>query len=305
MQSKASSLSATSRIANTNEAIVTYYDGTLIDYRWVMSTNRHFGLHFGYYDERHSTCAAACQNSNRTLAEKARLRSGMRVLDAGCGIGGSSVWLAQHHEVYVTGVTLSLQQCRAARELAQQVDVADRTEFHVHDYLALPFADRSFDIIWALESVCYTTDKADFLREAMRVLRPGGRLVLADGFRRDHRLPSHQERRLTKWLHCWAVPGFAVISRFIDSLAAHGFVVLEQSEYTNHVLPFSRYLWTCSLFCLPAAIALRACGLLSHERWNNLIGAIIQYPSLKSRDWEYWIVVAEKPLSLPDRSRSD
>ncbi|MEZ4244853.1 MAG: methyltransferase domain-containing protein [Nitrospira sp.] len=113
-----------------------------------------------------------------------KLPSGTTVLDVGCGIGGSSRMLAREYGFAVTGVTLSPQQVRRAQELtASEVNA----RFQVDDALALSFPDASFDVVWSVEAGPHMPDKTQFARELMRVLKPGGILVVADWNQRDDR----------------------------------------------------------------------------------------------------------------------
>jgi len=95
-------------------------------------------------------------------------------------VGGAAVFLARSFGCRVHGITLSARQVETCRRNAARYGVDHLTHFDRRDYLATGIADESFDVVWAVESVCYAFDKADFLREAIRLLRPGGRLVLAD-----------------------------------------------------------------------------------------------------------------------------
>ena len=113
-----------------------------------------------------------------------KLPSGTTVLDVGCGIGGSSRMLAREYGFAVTGVTLSPQQVRRAQELTSPEVNA---HFQVDDALALSFPDASFDVVWSVEAGPHMPDKAQFARELMRVLKPGGILVVADWNQRDDR----------------------------------------------------------------------------------------------------------------------
>ena len=72
--------------------IVQYYNATKREYRLLWRSNRSLGLHFGYYDARHKTHDAAVLNINRKLADLMKITANDHVLDAGCGIGGSSLW---------------------------------------------------------------------------------------------------------------------------------------------------------------------------------------------------------------------
>jgi tocopherol O-methyltransferase len=105
--------------------------------------------------------------------------SSPQVLDVGCGIGGSSLYLAGRLQAQVQGITLSPVQAQRAQERAQMAGLGQRARFQVANALAMPFADESFDLVWSLESGEHMPNKQQFLQECCRVLRPGGRLILA------------------------------------------------------------------------------------------------------------------------------
>ncbi|MDE5096949.1 MAG: methyltransferase domain-containing protein, partial [Trichodesmium sp. St16_bin4-tuft] len=113
-----------------------------------------------------------------------KLPRGTTVLDVGCGIGGSSRILAKEYEFEVTGVTISPKQVQRATELTPQGVTA---KFQVDDALALSFPDNSFDVVWSIEAGPHMPDKVKYGSEMMRVLKPGGILVVADWNQRDDR----------------------------------------------------------------------------------------------------------------------
>ena len=102
------------------------------------------------------------------------------VLDVGCGIGGASRHLAKGfgEGTSVTGITLSPKQVSRAKELAEQQGVRN-ANFRVMNALAMDFPDNSFDLVWACESGEHMPDKKKYVEEMVRVLKPGGRLVIA------------------------------------------------------------------------------------------------------------------------------
>ena len=109
----------TSATESLQEDIIRYYDECYWDYRtsWLSGTN--LAIHYGYWDTETRNHGQALLNMNRLLAETAGIRPGMRVLDAGCGIGGSAIWLAENRGVRVTGITLSELQVSQARRNAE------------------------------------------------------------------------------------------------------------------------------------------------------------------------------------------
>lgn len=169
----------------------------------------------------------------------ADLPAGTTVLDVGCGIGGSSRILAREYGFDVTGVTISPRQVARATELTP-AEVTAR--FAVDDAMALSFPDHSFDVVWSIEAGPHMPDKAGFARELLRVLKPGGLLVVADWNQRDDRevpLNAWERPVMKQLLDQWAHPAFASIEGFAEVLAATGWVEGDviTADWTAETLP--------------------------------------------------------------------
>ncbi len=165
--------------------------------------------------------------------------AGTTVLDVGCGIGGSSRILAQEYGFAVTGITISPQQVERARQLTP----ADlNVQFAVDDAMDLSFPDASFDVVWSIEAGPHMPDKAVFAKELMRVLKPGGVLVVADWNQRDDRqvpLKGWERPIMRQLLDQWSHPAFASIEEFAELLTATGYVEGEviTADWTAQTLP--------------------------------------------------------------------
>lgn len=168
-----------------------------------------------------------------------QLPPGTSVLDVGCGIGGSSRILANDYGFSVTGVTISPQQVKRAQQLTPPGLDA---QFRVDDAMALSFPDASFDVVWSIEAGPHMPDKAVFARELMRVLKPGGLLVVADWNQRDDRqepLRGWEKPVMRQLLDQWSHPAFSSIEGFAELLEDTGFVEgsVTTADWTKQTLP--------------------------------------------------------------------
>ena len=281
--------------ASNLSGVQNYYEGTRWDYRWVWGVRNTYALHFGYYDETATHHKAAVANMNRVMADLVNIQSGDRVLDAGCGVGGSGIWLAQNRGSDVVGITPVDGQIKDAILNAQKNGVADKTEFVKADFLAIPFDDESFDIVWALESVCHAEQKLDFYREAYRVLKPGGRLVIADTFRISRPYTAEDETLIKKWLECWAIPDLDSSEEHQQHASAVGLEAFSFRDITKHTLQSIRNIREHGDKWLWAAKALNKVGIVSNVQVSNVLGTIHQYDALQKNLWCYGLLSAKKP----------
>src|SRR5712691_12709762 len=136
--------STSSRLPDLSR-IRAYYDQTWLDYRmlWLNPQNR--AIHFVYGEKHTRSHAQSLLAMNRVLASHLGIRSGQRILDAGCGVGGSAIWLAKTYDVEVVGITPVAGQVARAQHYAQEQGVADQVSFEQQDYTQTAFPDASFD----------------------------------------------------------------------------------------------------------------------------------------------------------------
>jgi arsenite methyltransferase len=116
----------------------------------------------------------------RRLADRLDLRRGQRVLDVAGGPGGTALMLARDYAAQVDAVDLGPATVARARARAESARLGERVRFHVGDAERLPFADGVFDAVICECAFCTFPDKPTAAAEIARVLRPGGRLGLAD-----------------------------------------------------------------------------------------------------------------------------
>lgn len=276
------------------DEIAAYYRESRTDYELVWDLGSCHALHAGYHDEATDGHAAAVENLNRVLADAVDLGPDDRVVDCGCGVGGSSVWLAERRGATVHGVDLVPMQLADARALAVERGVRDSVAFARQDFTTTAYPDGAFDVVWAIESVCHVAEKAEFAAEAARLLGEDGRLVMADAFRTPEPMTPDEQAAMNRWLDGWAVPNLATAEGFREALVDHGFEDVRLRDVTEHVLPSSRRLYLASRLFGPLERALNWVGYRSDAQTDNRVAARYQYETLRDGLWTYRIVTAER-----------
>ncbi|MBN2816628.1 MAG: methyltransferase domain-containing protein [Campylobacterales bacterium] len=217
------------------------------------------------------------------------------VLDAGCGVGGSSIYLAQNYSCQTMGITLSTKQVEVSKENALRHDVSDKCAFEVGSYLSTTFPDNTFDVVWAIESVCYAPDKRDFIREAYRVLKPGGRIIVADFFAESILENNQSTSSLNKLAKSWAIDSFEDRNTFWNTLQEEGFTQPKQKDVSPHVKKTVVKLYRRFFLGFPITLTLQAVGYRNRTQFSNVMSAYHQYHSFKKGLWKYMFYSATKP----------
>ena len=255
-----------------------------------------YALHLGFWDAKTHRYRQAVDNENRALARLARVERGDRVLDAGCGFGASALWLAGELGARVVGIDLAPSQVVGARRLAASAGpgVSESIEFRRADFCRTGFSSGTFDIVWAVESVCHVANKGSFLTEAYRLLKPGGRLVVADLFRSARPLDREEEALMWRWLTGWAIPDLLTEDEFAATAGTAGFSGQSFVDATVEVWPSLRRLRRRALLAYPAAGVLRKAGVLSEERFAAILSGLLQFEALGRSLWSYGLFTATK-----------
>ena len=140
-------------------------------------------IHHGYWIRGNETKEAAQRQLIERLAQIAGIRSRSSILDVGCGIGGSSIYLARHYHAEVTGITTSPVQVQMAIRAASLQRVT--AKFLLMDAEAMAFDER-FDVLWSIESISHYQDIRAFFCSAAKILKPGGIVAITDWFKKEN-----------------------------------------------------------------------------------------------------------------------
>lgn len=314
-------------IRAAKEKVSRYYRAATEDYLKYYEADWHHHMHYGFDRDlpkggnpteqmvkyvarvaglldRHDAYAAATEGP------------GPKVLDAGCGVGGSAIWLARQAGCRSVGITLVEPQARLAMRYAVRHGVrppamarpAGIARFAVNDFTRPAFKPGTFDVVWALESFDHAPDKAAWVAAMARILKPGGRLVVADGFRAERpaaneaggdaaerRRRERDERDYRAFLAGWAVPHLCTRAEMQRYASEAGLELAHDEDISADVMPHARAIYRFGLLFIPVRWVLHRLRLTSLEKLGNAVATYHQYRTFRRGLWTYRVYCFRKP----------
>lgn len=183
------------------------------------------------------TLQQAVDHVNGLIAAEARLSAAaitaltdgeLRILDIGCGVGGSLLFLAGALDspLQGVGVTISPRQAEIARRQARARGHSARCSFLAADFThvtGLPL----FHLAFAIESFVHFTTPAAFFAAAAKSLAPGGRLIVIDDFLTEMRRSRRERRLVEAFRQGWILPSLCPVGRAVQAAAEYGIRLVE------------------------------------------------------------------------------
>jgi tocopherol O-methyltransferase len=226
--------------ATLQQQIQQFYDASSGLWEQVWGEHMHHGYYGATGTERKERRQAQIDLIEELLSW-AEIRQVDRLLDVGCGIGGSSLYLAQKFQAEAIGITLSPVQAARATERAAAAGLNHAASFQVADALAMPFADESFDFVWSLESGEHMPDKVKFLQECHRVLKPGGTFLMATWCHRPidvQPLTPDEQKHLAEIYRVYCLPHVISLPAYEEIARSIAFQNIRTADWSSAVAPF-------------------------------------------------------------------
>ncbi|KAM5559598.1 gamma-tocopherol methyltransferase, chloroplastic [Rosa sericea] len=211
-------------------------------------------MHHGFYDPKAADVSVSDHRAAQTrmidevlrfagISEKCPIGKGKTVVDVGCGIGGSSRYLASKYGATCKGITLSPVQAQRANALAAAQGLANKASFQVGDALAQPFPDGQFDLVWSMESGEHMPDKAKFVDELVRVAAPGATIILVTWCHRDlgaseQSLQPDEKKLLDKICNAFYLPAWCSTADYLKLLESYSLEDIKAEDWSPYVAPF-------------------------------------------------------------------
>jgi cyclopropane fatty-acyl-phospholipid synthase-like methyltransferase len=277
-----------------HEKIIQYYKDTENAYKDSWDLNNSLAIHYGYWDSTVKSFPQSLLRMNEVMMEAAAIKSTYKVLDAGCGVGGSSIFMASVLGCKVTGITLSERQVQQATANAKQKGVEQLVDFKAMNYCSTDFPDSSFDVVWGCESICYADTKEQFIKEAFRLLKSGGRLVVADGFVTE--FANNDNHIIRQWLDGWQVNYLESPERFQNFMKQAGFDNINyrnvSKEATHSSRRLYRFYFLASLYLVWKKFNFSKPATAMQK--SNIKACKYQYKGMKKGLWQYGLIVGKK-----------
>src|SRR5260370_1516950 len=175
-------------------------------------------LHHGYWISGQETKERAQIQLVERLAHLAGLRPGCKILDVGCGFGGSSIHLAKSYDAEATGITISPIQVEMARKAAAAEGA--NAKFLLMDAEEMKF-DETFDVVWSIESISHYPHRERFFALAAQCLKPGGTLAITDWFRKE-RLTPRESKKFIEPIEKGMLVELSTMEDYTTALGANG-----------------------------------------------------------------------------------
>jgi tocopherol O-methyltransferase len=262
----------------TSDAIREHYDS----FAWIYRTFWGDHIHHGLFFHGNELPEEAQVNLLDHCARLSDVQQGLRVLDVGCGHGGTCVYLARHYGCHVEGLTLSRKQVLLAKQNARRARVDALTRFLVADVESHVFPAGTVDLVWTMESSEHFRDKSAYFRRAASSLRAGGRLVLTAW------TGSMQSPRVSAVANAFLCPSLQTADNYEQQIEDTGLRIRAREEISVKVMKT----WE---ICFERSQKLRALVRVFPREVREFVHGISTIlEAYRSGDLTYSVIVAEK-----------
>ncbi|KAK4776594.1 hypothetical protein SAY86_005282 [Trapa natans] len=268
-------------------------------------------MHHGFYDDGSSVSLSDHRLAQIRMIEEALSFASVpseeekntstakiprRIVDVGCGIGGSSRYLARKYGAECQGITLSPVQAERANALALSQGLSDKVSFQVADALEQPFSDGQFDLVWSMESGEHVPNKMKFVNELVRVAAPGSTIIIVTWCHRElaeaeDTLQPWEKELLDKICQAYFLPSWCSAADYVKLLQSFSVEDIRTADWTRYVAPF----WPA---VLQSAFTWKGLTSLLRSGFKTIKGALVMplmIEGYKKSVIKFTVITCRKP----------
>ncbi|HKN25058.1 MAG TPA: class I SAM-dependent methyltransferase [Candidatus Acidoferrum sp.] len=275
----------TSAVPRVNEKrkIIEHYDAVSPYYNALWGEH----IHHGYWIRGDESKETAQNQLIDHLAELADIKTGSRILDIGCGFGGTSLYLAKKFAASTTGITISPVQVQMAQEAAAKTNLD--AAFLLMDAEDMHFA-QPFDVLWSVESISHYHDPRKFFASAVKFLKPGGCFALTDWFQKENLSPAARKKFIAP-IEKGMMVELRCMNDYSDFLVSSGLQVVHRQDLTRNCAKS----WDLGLDIIKDKKFWALAAKLGAEFVTNLKSFYAMRAGFASGNFVYGLFVAKMP----------
>jgi len=221
----------------TLETIRNYYDQNTRLFLAFSGKHKAQNIHRALWTDSVSTLEDALNVSNEMIRAEIESVASIhaRVADLGCGVGAGLFYIVPRlkEPTYAIGVTLSSLQAQLAGGSAKEAKLQEKVFFTESDFTCVPLESGSLDAIYSVEAIVHALEPENYFREASRLLRTGGKLILLDDYRASRSLSFNEEAWLKSFMDGWHVPGVTTIEKTVAFAEKYDLQLVRNDELTS------------------------------------------------------------------------
>ena len=268
---------------NLKDKIIQHYDAISPFYRDLWGVH----IHHGYWITGAETKEKAQEQLIDQLISRAKIHRGARILDVGCGLGGTAIYLNRNLGAHVTGITISPMQIEIGKQLANRCGTDVRLLLMDAETLEM---DDQFDFAWSVEAISHLSRKRDCFLAMARLLKSGGKLVIADWFKSDT-ATEEQEREFLKPIErAMLVPRLETSQTYARNIDEAGLDVISFEDLSANVSKT----WDVAIALALRPMLWKFAATLGNDFLSFLEGFAAMKAAYKSKSLIYGVLVAHK-----------
>lgn len=271
--------------------VIYYFKKSKLGYDILLYGSKHFGF---YPSTKKDIPEKKAQELMQDLlAKNLALERDQLVLDAGCGQGFVSTYLARKYGCKVIGITIVPFEVVRAKKLAKKLGVEYKVKYHLMDYSNTNFKTHHFNAIYTMESFVHSPNMKKTLSEFYRILKPGGKITM-------HEYTIADDEKFTDWekkIRNIVIEGSAMMSlknmrhdSFQKVLKVAGFKYVKEEDISKYIEPSFRRLYKLSII---PYFFIRLLNL--QNIFVNVTAGNEFYKMLKKDLFRYCVFTARKP----------